>query len=42
MFPKAKKDDRKLNRVALLVSVKGIKMSDLETGLVNLDFSIYR
>ena len=38
----AKKDDRKLNRVALMVSVKGIKMSDLETGNVKFDFSIYR
>ena len=38
----AKKDDRKLNRVALMVSVKGIKMSDLETGNIKFDFSIYR
>merc|ERR1711892_912317 len=38
----AKKDDRKLNKVALMVSVKGIKMSDLETGNIKFDFSIYR
>ena len=38
----AKKVDRKLNRVALMVSVKGIKMSDLETGNITFDFSIYR
>ena len=39
---KAKKDDRKLNRVALLVSVGGIRISDLETGIVSFDYSIYR
>merc|ERR1711892_179222 len=38
----AKQDDRKLSRVALMVSVKGIKMSDLETGKTTFDFSIYR
>ena len=39
---KARKTDRKLNRVALLVSVKDVKMTDLETGNVNFDISIYR
>ena len=39
---KAKKDDRKLNRVALLVSIGGIRISDLETGIVSFDYSIYR
>lgn len=39
---KARKTDRKLNRVALLVSVKDVKMTDLETGRVNFDISIYR
>ena len=37
---KARKTDRKLNRVALLVSVKDVKMTDLETGNVNFDISI--
>jgi len=38
----AKKTDRKLNRVALLVSVKDVKMTDLETGDVSFHISIYR
>lgn len=38
----AKKTDRKLNRVALMVSVKDVKMTDLETGDVSFDISIYR
>jgi len=38
----ARKTDRKLNRVALLVSVKDVKMTDLETGDVCFDISIYR
>jgi len=38
----AKKDNRKLTRVALLVSVRGIRMSELETERVTFDFSIYR
>ena len=42
IFTQAKQDDRKLSRVALMVSVKGIKMSDLETGNIKFDFSIYR
>ena len=38
----AKKTDRKLHRVALMVSVKDVKMTDLENGNVLFDFSIYR
>jgi len=38
----ARKTDRKLNRVALLVSVKDLKMTDLESGNVCFDISIYR
>lgn len=38
----ARKTDRKLNRVALLISVKDVKMTDLESGDVCFDISIYR
>ena len=38
----ARKTDRKLNRVALLISVADVKMTDLETGNVCFDISIYR
>jgi len=38
----ARKTDRKLNRVALLISVKDLKMTDLESGNVCFDISIYR
>ena len=38
----ARKTDRKLNRVALMVSIKDVKMTDLETGAVYFDISIYR
>lgn len=38
----AKRTDRKLNRVALMVSVKDVKMTDLETGDAYFDISIYR
>ena len=38
----ARKTDRKLNRVALMVSVKDVKMTDLETGAAYFDISIYR
>ena len=33
--------DRKLNRVVLIVSIKGIEMCDLETGKSTYDLSIY-
>ena len=42
MWVQARKTDRKLSRVALLVSVKDVKMTDLETGLVTFHLSIYR
>ena len=42
MFDQARKTDRKLNRVALLVSVADVKMTDLETGQMCFDISIYR
>jgi len=38
----ARKDNRRLIRVSMLISVRGIKMSDLETGKTLLNFSIYR
>jgi len=38
----ARKTDRKLHRVALMVSMKDVKMTDLETGNVYFDISIYR
>lgn len=38
----ARKTDRKLNRVALLVSVSDVRMTDLETGQMCFDISIYR
>ena len=37
-----KKQDRKLERVALTISLRGIKMETVATGAANLDFSIYR
>ena len=37
-----KKQDRKLERVALTISLRGIKMETVATGTANLDFSIYR
>ena len=39
---KARRTDRKLNRVALLVSVRDLKMTDLTTGKLFFDISIYR
>ena len=42
MFVQARKTDRKLNRVALLVSVSDVRMTDLETGQMCFDISIYR
>merc|ERR1711892_1521118 len=38
----AKKLDRKLDRVALTISLRGIKMVDCGTNVLHLDFSIYR
>ena len=38
----ARKDNRRLIRVSMLISVRGIKMSDMETGKTLLNFSIYR
>lgn len=38
----AKKLDRKLHRVALTISLRGIKMVDCVTSDLHLDFSIYR
>ena len=37
-----KKQDRKLDRVALTISLRGIKMETVATGAAGLDFSIYR
>ena len=37
-----KKQDRKLERVALTISLRGIKMETIVTSSANLDFSIYR
>ena len=38
----AKKLDRKLERVALTISLQGIRMVDCNTGDTHLEFSIYR
>ena len=38
----AKKLDRKLGRVALTVSLRGIRVEDCSTGDTHLEFSIYR
>ena len=38
----AKKLDRKLGRVALTVSLRGIRVEDCNTGDTHLEFSIYR
>ena len=38
----ARKDNRRLIRVSMLISVRGIKMADLESGKTLLNFSIYR
>ena len=37
-----KKQERKLERVSLTISLRGIKMETVATGAANLDFSIYR
>ena len=37
-----KKQERKLERVSLTISLRGIKMETVAVGTANLDFSIYR
>ena len=39
---KAKKLDKKLDQVALTVSLRGIKMEDVKNGDLHFEFSIYR
>ena len=38
----AKKLDKKLDQVALTVSLRGIRMEDCSTGDLHFEFSIYR
>merc|ERR550519_239802 len=38
----ARKQDRKVDRVALTISLRGIKVVEVATGACTLDFSIYR